>query len=273
MFSKFKIRIIIGVYIFILISIPVGAYLASQNTNIKSKAATDTKTVTDSPTPKSSPNSDVRSEETSQDGTNTTLPTSFGPTLNLKVALEGRPAGNQKDKLFVGIVEGSQVGLNPKFLLSFTIDLPLSGEFSGLSLAGLTSGNSYSALLKGSAQIATASAFVMGPTVTNLNAGQAITLTTGDLNEDNSINSGDYSIIQKVNGSTPQSSNWNENADFNKDGIINIFDIAIITKNFGKIGDSGPWTSPIPKEASKSAGLVYPPNSATGGYWIWLPSF
>lgn len=270
MFSSLRMRIILGIYIFIIISIPIGAYLASEQTIFKGKAQ-EKKTITKPPSsPKASPAKNLNDlSEGTED--KESIATSFGPTLSLKVALEGRPKDKQSGKLFVGIIEGL-VSLNPKFLLSFTIDVPAGGEYSGLSLAGLTPGTRYSALLKGPAQIASASAFIMTPTVSNLNSGDTIALLTGDLNEDNTINSQDYSIAQKAQGSTSKSSNWNENADFNKDGTVNAFDLAIITKNFGKIGDSGPWTSPIPtKEASKSAGLVTPPNS--GGYWFWLPSF
>ncbi len=148
----------------------------------------------------------------------TTTATSFGPTLSLKVNLEGRPSDNQKTRLFIGILEGL-VTSSPKFLLSFTVDLPTSGEYNNISLAGLTIGNRYSTLLKGSAQIASASAFIMSPTVSNLNASQAINLLSGDLNDDNTVNSADYSIAQKALGLTSTQSNWNENADLNKDGI------------------------------------------------------
>lgn len=258
-----------------MISIPVGAYLASQTTIFKSKATEQKPSLTP---PKTLPKPDISGLKTSPQPSpsptsesQSSPQTSFGPTLSLKLALEGRLKGNQSGKLFVGISEGT-ISINPKFLLSFTIDLPVSGEYSGLSLAGLNPGTTYSALLKGSAQIATSSAFLMSPTVTNLNSGEAIILLSGDLNEDNAINTSDYSIVQKAIGSTSKSSNWNENADINKDGSVNTFDLAFITKNFGKIGDSGAWTSPLLKTATPSGGLNTQ-SSSSDGYWLWVPSF
>lgn len=269
MFSSIKLKIILGIYIFLIISVPVGAYLASEQTNLKPKAK-ETKPVTtakSSPSPIGTPLPKLSQTDESDE----TSATSFGPTLSLKVAFEGRVKGNQSGKLFVGILEGT-ISINPKFLLSFTIDLPTSGEYSDLSLAGLNPGTTYSALLKGSAQIATSSAFLMSPTVTNLNGGGTINLLSGDLNEDNVINSSDYSIIQKALGSTSKSSSWLENADINKDGVINIVDLAILNKNFGKIGASGAWTSPLPT-ATSSASLNDSQVGSTGGYWLWVPGF
>lgn len=290
MFSTFKQRILLGIYIFIILSIPVGAYLASQSQTYKSSAQeakpkVSKKTIL--PTPYPATDSAKQLLSLAEESTNTspatpgeseptpgvsspTIATSFGPTLSLTVTLEGRPKNNQATKLFIGILEGTLTS-NPKFLLSFSVDLPASGEFSNLSLAGLTAGTQYTALLKGSAQIATSSAFVMTPTTTILNEGQPINMPTGDLNEDNTINAADYSIVQKLLGITSKSAGWNENADFNKDGIINTFDLALLTKNMGKAGASGTWTSPLPKVATPSGNLATQQQSGIGGYWMWIP--
>lgn len=291
MFSTFKQRLLLGIYIFLILSIPVGAYLASQTKNVNSKASegsalsakatprptlspakellknSEKKALTSNPSPTSEPSPEPSSP---------TIATSFGPTLSLKATLEGRPTTNQATKLFVGILEGTTLPANPKFLLSFSIDLPANGSYSNLSLAGLQSGTQYTALLKGATQIAAASTFTMSPTVTNLNEGQAVSMLTGDLNDDNVINSVDLSLIQKAYGSNPSSGNWNENADLNKDGVVNSFDLAIVSKNLGQIGASGAWTSPIPKVATPSAAInqVLPVGSVDGssqGYWLWIP--
>lgn len=286
MFTTFTQRLLLGIYIFILLSIPVGAYLVSQNQTIKGSAQEPKavkKLVPVTPKPATSPAKELLSSSEakstlqpqptpSPSPSSPTIATSFGPTLSFKVTLEGRPAENQTTKLFVGIAEGT-VTTNPKFLLSFSVDLPASGEYSNLSLAGLNPGSQYTALLKGSAQIAKTITFTMSPAVTNLNDGQPITLLSGDLNEDNVVNSADYLIDQKAVGATPRSSNWDENGDLNKDGLINIFDLAIIANNIGKVGDSGAWTSPLPKVATPSASLNTPSvgGPATGGYWLWIP--
>lgn len=285
MFSTFKQRLLLGIYIFIILSIPVGAYLASESKTFKSSASEDTNTqlIKNTPKPTTSPARELLSvsesnllsnpspspDSTSDETLSPTIADSFGPTLSLKVSLEGRPAENQSGKLFVGIMEGAISG-SPKFLLSFTVDLPKDGAYGNLSLAGLTPGNQYTALLKGSAQIATSQSFSMSPTVTNLGSGEALNMKSGDLNEDNVINSADYTIALQASGSTPGSTNWNELADLNKDGIVNTFDLAIITNNIGQVGASGEWTSPIPKVATPSGGLTSEEDS-TFGYWLWIP--
>lgn len=292
MFSTLGQKIILAGYIFLILSIPVGSYFVSEyQTSLKSKASEpkQTKTTKINPSPRESAKNellDLAKKQATPKPSPTPQPspsvtTSFGPSLSLKAVLEGRPKDNQAVRLFIGIVEGT-ITVNPRFLLSFTIDLPKSGEYANLSVAGLNPGTSYSALLKGSAQIATASAFLMSPTVTNLNSGNAISLTSGDLNEDNTINTADYSIAQKALGSTTKSSNWNENVDLNKDGIVNSLDLGIIIKNLGKIGDSGVWTSPIPTATASGALAPVPTESATlpvgsaidgtnSGYWLWIP--
>lgn len=288
MFLSLKQRLLIGVYIFIIVSIPIGAYLAQEAKVFKSSANenkpvskstpkstlspaqsllkdAENKLLSSSPTPVSKP---------SPDSSTTTTATSFGPTLSLKITIEGRQSGNYATKLFIGIVEGA-LGENPKFLLSFTVDLPSSGEYSNLSLAGLSPGTNYTAMLKGDGQISASSSFTMSPAVTNLNNGAPINMLSGDLNEDNVVNSADLAILESALGATPKSSNWNQDADYNGDGIINMFDLAILSNNVGKVGASGAWTSPVPKISSPSASLTSPaavggPNN-NSGYWMWVP--
>lgn len=294
MFSSFKQRLLLGIYIFIILSIPVGAYLASEAKVFKSKASEGTAlSVKATPRPTLSPAKDLLKDSESKllsqpsptPSTNEadvssspTIANSFGPTLSLKATLEGRPSGKFATKLFVGIIEGALTS-NPKFLLTFSVDLPADGSFNNLSLAGLSVGSKYTALIKGSAQIANSASFTMSPTVTNLNDGQPLNMLSGDLNEDNVINSADFSIAQKANGATSKSANWNENADLNKDGVVNIFDLSIVNKNIGQIGASGAWTSPIPKVSTPSASLNTPFSthpvgsleSGSAGYWMWIP--
>ena len=202
-------------------------------------------------------------------------------------------------KLFVGIADNTTATL--KYLLSFTVDMPASGAFKGISLAGLEVGSSYKAILKGPAQLATSSAFVMGPSATELNGGNPIFLLSGDLNEDNVINTADYSIVKSAIGSKPEAANWNDNVYFNKDGVINAIDLGIVIKNFGKTGASGVWVSTPPATSSGSlspiggpestssgspGGSIPPPPGAPAqtngspregilngeaGYWFWMP--
>lgn len=276
MFSTLKSRISLGVYILLLIAIPIGTYLVSQQQSVTSKAVQPKKTKVPL---ESTPSASVFSSPPAASPTlEPTATTSFGPTLSLKVVLEARPAGNYATRLFVGIAEGV-LTTNPKFLLSFAVELPSSGEYSNLSLAGLTPGTRYIALLKGQAQIATSSAFIMSPVVSNLNNGQVLNMLAGDLNDDNIVNDLDYSIAKKAYAATASSPNWNENADLNKDGIVNTIDLSIISKNLNKVGDSGMWISPLPKGATPSASSgqapsgTLTPSTPSGGYWFWMPGF
>lgn len=292
MFSSLTQKLLLVVYVFVLLSIPIGAYIVSEyQTTVQSKASEkkSTKVVPVTPKPasaspakqlltssekaiSSTSNPTASSTPLPETSSSPTIATSFGPTLSLKTTLEGRPTNNQTTKLFVGIMEGALTA-NPKFLLSFTVDLPASGEYTNLSLAGLTAGSSYTALLKGTAQIATSSAFTMSPTVTNLNDGQPLNMLSGDLNDDNVVNSADYSIAKNALGATERSTKWNATADLNKDGVINTFDLGIIAQNMGQTGASGAWTSPIPKTSTPSASLTTPPVGSPnqGGYWLWVP--
>ncbi len=292
-------------FVFMILSIPVGAYFISQQKTNFSASANNPgddrginpfSTPITSAHPSTSSSIDLNSSLQQQvnDATSSASPSpssipeltipadTFGPTLNLKVTIEGRPLSNQASKLFIGIASSTQTS-TPQYLLSFNIDMPASGSFTGLSLAGLTIGSNYTAYIKGQAQIATSSAFVMGTNVTNLNNIQALTLTSGDLNEDNVINSADYAIAKALYGATKSSTNWNDNADLNKDGVINIYDLAIIANNMGKTGASGVWqstpvVSPTPSSGTPeniipASGSAQPNALPAGrqGYWIWVP--
>ncbi len=289
-----QLWVIVGI-ILMIIAIPLVTLLLRQTQIFKSQAS-DKKTVkqltattsaslkqTPQEIPASSPLTDLKalleapstsvptSSSPSASTDTSSLNLSFGPVLTVKVNLEGRPAGKQAAKIFVGIATGTTT-TRPTYLLTFTIDVPASGIFSGLSLAGLNPGSTYTAYLKGPGQIDNASTFVMGPTETTLNSNQALLLLSGDLNEDNTVNSADYTIAKTAYGATSTSTNWNSRTDFNQDGVINNFDMAYVLKNFGKTGVSGIWYSPIPSatvSATPAASLTTQP--ATGGYWLYIP--
>lgn len=274
-----KTVILLGAYLLVLISIPLSFSLVQSSQIFKSRASETKAKVTQiqstkaSEVPKSSPLEDLK--KLAQESPKNAAPSpvssavSFGPTLKFKVALEGRPTNNQSGKLFLGLAQGNS-SIKPTYLLTFSVDLPLSGQYSGLSLAGLSSGSTYTAYLKGPAQIDKAVTFNMGPAETNLNARQTITLISGDLNEDNTVTDTDSTIVSGLIGTTTKSVNWNPAADFNGDGTINSFDLAYVTKNKGKVGDSGIWISP-PPEASPAALLRTGSPSAVGGYWLYFP--
>lgn len=282
MFVTIGQRILLGVFILIILVIPVGAYFYSQRQQAEQLLEKPDRTIT-SKVPKptegaaselkrlSTPSATPRSSEAPL-----TSPVSFGPTLTLKITLEGRPKDDQSVRLFVGLAAGNPTN-NPKYLLSFTIDVPKDGIFSGLSLAGLDVGTTYTAYLKGPQHIATASAFVMAASTTTLNKGNPLILLAGDLNEDNVINSADFSIAKNAFGTSSKDAGFNQNVDFNKDGQINNLDTSFIIKNFGKTGNSGIWVS-TPATSSGTTLLQDSPSTPSGhpaggsGYWIWIPN-
>ncbi len=209
----------------------------------------------------------------------------IGSTLSFKIASEARPQGKQATKLFIGLSEGAAT-TNPKYILSFVLNIPDDGSYKGLSLAGLDQGKKYTAYLKGEAQIATSSGFAVLPTPIDLGS---LSMLTGDVNEDNKIDDADYGIVKSALGTRSTSSNWNPNLDFNLDGVVNSLDLGIITRNLGKIGASGAWyssTNPV-KIASSSGSLLNTasqggelqtdrptnvPPTTQGGYWMWFPA-
>lgn len=217
----------------------------------------------DGTTTSETPNSDISPIPTIDTSTNL----AFGPTLSFQVSLEGRPANRQAGKVFVGIAQG-QAATNPTYILTFTTDVPDSGKFNGLSLAGLNPGSVYTAYLKGSSQIDSGITFTMNPNESSLSNGKPVTLISGDLNEDNVINSADYTIARGYYGTTSASKNWNEKIDLNKDKIINNWDLLYINNNMGKVGTSGTWIS-TPKTTSLTNQNPIPPvgglASPTGG--------
>lgn len=315
-----KEKLIAVGFVVVLLIIPPGTYLIAQRTKAANSDIKDydrsvtQKTASSSAreVPKTAPKSaDTKLTEEVSDIdkalnqlVENTAQLSLGPTLDFHASMEGRPADNQSGKLFLGIAEGI-VALNPTYVLSFLIDMPADGKFKGLSLAGLNQGTTYTAYLKGRAQIATAAAFTVKPTYSEL---PKVFMLSGDLNEDNIVNVADYSISKTALGTTPSSPNWNENIDINRDGIVNIFDLSFIVKNLNKVGASGVWQStplssgsaqlktepsslgsievdlesvsvkstptPMPVATSKPVNVGEPAIvPGEGGNWIWLPRY
>jgi hypothetical protein len=290
--SYYKDNVILAVcYIIILISIPLSFTMAKQSQIFSSRFSGLTPTPITSnekvtglqQIPASSPLEDLKNSVNSiptplPSDSSTTGSVNFGPTLKFKINLEGRADTDNASRIFIGIASGN-TSTNPTYLLTFTIDIPASGIYSSLSLAGLNVGSSYTAYIKGPGQIDVAEPFTMLAGETNLNQGEVLLLPSGDLNEDNTIDSADSSVISKIYGATPTSTNWNANADFNGDDVINSSDTAYITKNLGRTGASGVWYSPPPTASSSGTpsnggyqgGPVTLPDPKGNGHWIWVP--
>lgn len=67
--------------------------------------------------------------------------------------------------------------------------------------------------------------------------GMVIPLKNGDIDGDNEIGIGDYSVLSAAYGSVPGESNWIESSDLNHDLEINIVDYALMSLNYGSVGD------------------------------------
>lgn len=277
LFGKLTLRdkiIFIG-FVILIILIPLTTFLLHQRQRLSEPPPPKQKATITKEKDSSSPSASLKStdqpktEEKDSKPTTTTL--NVGSTLNIRISIEGRSSTNQTAKVFVGIALG-QPSPTPKYLLTFSVDFPASGVFKGLSLAGLEIGSTYTAYIKGPAQIATASAFKVPSTETDLNGGNPLVLLSGDLNEDNAINSADYSIARGVLGKSSKDKEFNLRADFNGDGVINVLDIGLVIKNFGKIGTSGAWQS-TPKVSTPAAKPASGSAEPTGGYWLWVPEF
>jgi hypothetical protein len=293
-------KIIIVAILIVTLLIPTGAYVLSLRFKTQSQAQEYKAPVT-SPKTEATTSSRLKdaldrlnqsqggttSSEGGSSGTQTTTETGvdeesttsdaqlvLGPTLGFSVVIQGRPLDSQSTKAFLGIASGQPTS-RPTYLLSFMVNIPASGSFDGISLSGLDTGATYTAYLKGESQIATASAFVVKATPTNLGA---LNLTTGDVNEDNVIDSLDYNLVKGAIGTTPSSSNWNSLYDFNLDNIVNSWDLNLVLSNLGKIGASGAWYSytPISTASAYTSGgpsgeIEKGTTDKKDGYWMWVP--
>lgn len=293
--------IIIGIIV-LTILIPSGAYVMSLRFKAQSQATEYNFPVT---SPKAEATSSSRLKEaldrlnqneksgSSLGSTQTTTETGLddedpdsqlilGPTLGFSIVIQGRPLDNQSTKAFLGIAAGNPTN-KPTYLLSFMVNIPSSGSFDGISLSGLDNGSTYTAYIKGDAQIATASSFVVKATPTNL---AALNLLTGDVNEDNVIDNLDYNLVKASVGTTPSSSKWNSLYDFNLDNVVNSWDLNIVLSNLGKTGATGPWYSytPIATASATTSAILTTPNVGSEsneitpgtkeqrpGYWMWVP--
>lgn len=303
--TRFEKIFVISVLV-LVISIPTFAFLVAKRYSVKNQINTVTDNIADIPA--TNPLDDIKNNGifgiNSGENNNTANPTAqafYGPILNFKLILQGRPQNNQTSQVFVGLASG-QPQTNPQFLLSYLVDIPANGVYTNLSLSGLTQGQTYTAYIKGPAQIATASAFIVNPTINDIGTQNLI---SGDLNEDNIINDLDYDLMRASYGAVPTSSNWNANYDLNKDNIINYLDMGFVVQNINMVGASGPWysrigliPSPPPNSTNQPTGigstfgdlLKQASNSAQAsssaqitikemteqdkpkGYWMWVPA-
>lgn len=80
-------------------------------------------------------------------------------------------------------------------------------------------------------QVAGVSITGAGPTVN-------FSLPNGDVDGDNEVTIGDYSLLSTAFGSGPGDPNWDPEADLDGDDEVTIGDYAILSNNFGMLGDN-----------------------------------
>lgn len=71
---------------------------------------------------------------------------------------------------------------------------------------------------------------------TSVNNVATVSLTNGDVNNDNRVNLSDFSALSSAYGSNPSSANWNVGADLNGDNVVNLSDFSILSTNYGRTG-------------------------------------
>jgi hypothetical protein len=69
---------------------------------------------------------------------------------------------------------------------------------------------------------------------------ESVTLLTGDISQDNTVDIGDYSLLSSAFGSTAGQPQYLSLADLNGDLEIDIADYALLSQNFGLSGDPLP---------------------------------
>jgi hypothetical protein len=74
-------------------------------------------------------------------------------------------------------------------------------------------------------------------TTANGATGLQYDLINGDVDGDNEVAIGDYSLLSSAFNSVPGDANWIADADLNGDDGVDIGDYAILSTNFGEIGD------------------------------------
>ncbi|MBX7131259.1 MAG: DUF642 domain-containing protein [Fimbriimonadaceae bacterium] len=65
----------------------------------------------------------------------------------------------------------------------------------------------------------------------------SVSLNNGDIDGDNEIAIGDYSILSAAYNSSPGDANWVAASDLNGDDAVDIVDYAILSANYGLFGD------------------------------------
>jgi len=79
---------------------------------------------------------------------------------------------------------------------------------------------------------------VTGVSVTGTGPTVNFSLANGDIDGDNEVTIGDYSLLSTAFGSGPGDPNWDPEADLDGDDEVTIGDYAILSNNFGMIGDN-----------------------------------
>ena len=120
-------------------------------------------------------------------------------------------------------------------------DYPVVTDHSGYYTLTLTTAGpgAYNWRCKNPQTLATAGAAVLVGGTNNVDMG---TLRAGDANNDNIVNSADFSILRNTFGIGIGGQGYDARADFNGDSVVNSTDFNLLKSNFGQAG--APPTNP-----------------------------
>ena len=120
-------------------------------------------------------------------------------------------------------------------------DYPVVTDYSGYYTLTLSTAGpgTYNWRCKNPPTLATAGMAVLVRGTNNVDMG---TLRAGDANNDNIVNSADFSILKSSFGTGIGGSDYDARADFNGDNVVNSTDFTLLKNNFGQAG--APPTNP-----------------------------
>gem|GEM_PF-825872 len=148
--------------------------------------------------------------------------------LQVNVVIEGQPtppSAGQAVPLAVTITRSS----DSVVVYSGTVMTDTNGQFA---LANLAPGN-YRVRVKHVQTLASALEFTYAGGVQTITVG---VLSTGDANNDNTVNITDFSILAVAFGKVNGAVGYDSRADFNTDNVVNITDFSLLASNFGTLG-------------------------------------
>lgn len=145
-----------------------------------------------------------------------------GTSLTVAMAAQGRPLAPSPQSAVAAVVRVTRTSD-----LAVLVNSTFTTEASGQVTVGALPAGAYQVWAKGSNTLAATATITLSAAAT-INLG---TLASGDVNNDNVVNIGDFSLLAASFGTTSGGP-----ADMNADGAVNISDFSLLAANFGAAG-------------------------------------